>query len=83
MATLAANIGTTARPSGGRLDASKAVVFVCDVQERFREVIDGFEHCVHVSSVMMRAGHILGMPVVVTEQYPERKGRGSGDRTAP
>ena len=26
------------------------------------------------SSVMMRAGKILGMPAVVTEQYPERLG---------
>ena len=58
----------------GRLDPSRTAVFVCDVQERFRPVIHGFDHCVHVSSVMMRAGKILGMPAVVTEQYPERLG---------
>jgi len=61
-------------PRGGRLDASKATVFVCDVQERFRDVIDGFPHCVYVSSTMMRAAGILSLPVVVTEQYPERLG---------
>ena len=58
----------------GRLDPGRTAVFVCDVQERFRPVIHGFDHCVHVSSVMMRAGKILGMPAVVTEQNPERLG---------
>ena len=47
---------------------------VCDVQERFRPVIHGFEHCVHVSSQMMRAAKILDVPVLVTEQYPEKLG---------
>lgn len=68
------NDGTIAATKGGRLDPSKAVVFVCDVQERFRGVIDGFSHCVYVSSTMMRAAAILDVPIVVTEQYPERHG---------
>jgi len=59
---------------GGRLDPSKSVVFVCDVQERFRGVVDGFSHCVHVGAVMMRAAAILHVPVIVTEQYPEKLG---------
>jgi nicotinamidase-related amidase len=43
----------------GRLDPGRTAVFVCDVQERFRPVIHGFDHCV---------------PAVVTEQNPERLG---------
>jgi|EP00982_Pelagococcus_subviridis_P015029 nicotinamidase-related amidase len=58
----------------GRVDADAAVVFVCDVQERFRAVVDGFAHCVHVSSVMCRAAEILDLPIVCTEQYPEKLG---------
>jgi len=42
---------------------------------RFRDVTDGFPHCIYVSSTMMRTAHILGMPIVVTEQYPEKLGR--------
>ena len=72
------NNGTT-----GRLDPSKAVVFVCDVQERFRSVIDGFPHCVYVSSTMMRAAGILDIPIVVTEQYPERHGSHAQKKTPP
>jgi hypothetical protein len=47
--TTAASMTTTnnnGTSTGGRLDPSNAVVFVCDVQERFRSVIDGFPHCV-------------------------------------
>ena len=38
----------------------------------------GFEHCVHVSSTMMRAAILLDIPVVVTEQYPEKLGATGG-----
>ena len=71
-----------APPLPGRLDPARTAVFVCDVQERFRTVIHGFDHCVHVSSMMLRAGKILGMPAVVTEQYPERLGA-TVDELAP
>jgi hypothetical protein len=37
-------------------------------------VVDGFPHCVHVGAVMMRAAAILHVPVIVTEQYPEKLG---------
>ena len=81
-ARMSAARGADAPPFPGRLDPARTAVFVCDVQERFRTVIHGFDHCVHVSSMMLRAGKILGMPAVVTEQYPERLGA-TVDELAP
>ena len=67
-------VASAAGASPPRLAREKAIFLVCDVQERFRPVIHGFEHCVHVSSQMMRAAKILDVPVLVTEQYPEKLG---------
>ena len=50
---------------------------VCDIQERFRDVIMGFESLVKCSSFVVRAAGELSMPVVVTEQRAGRAGRGS------
>ena len=49
---------------------------VCDIQERFRDVIMGFESLVKCSSFVVRAAGELSMPVVVTEQRAGRAARG-------
>jgi len=55
----------------GRLQAERSVFFLCDVQDRFRTTIDKFEHVIATSAFMCKAAKALGMPVVVTEQYPK------------
>ncbi|KAJ8600048.1 hypothetical protein CTAYLR_001823 [Chrysophaeum taylorii] len=49
----------------------RTAVLVCDIQERFRDVIMGFESLVRSSSFLVRSASTLGVPVVVTEQYPK------------
>mmetsp|Transcript_3967 Transcript_3967/g.11708 ORF Transcript_3967/g.11708 Transcript_3967/m.11708 type:complete len:205 (-) Transcript_3967:31-645(-) len=54
-----------------KLNPKTTAVLVCDIQERFRDVIMGFESLVKCSGFVVRAAGELRMPVVVTEQYPK------------
>lgn len=50
------------------------MLFLCDMQEKFRPSIQYFSQIVEVSSRMLKAAKILEMPVIVTEQYPKGLG---------
>ena len=66
---------TTSSSSLGRLDPATTALFVCDVQERFRPLIAGFDAVAETSSRLVRGAYALGLPaVVVTEQYPRALG---------
>lgn len=58
----------------GKLVSNSAALFVCDVQDKFRPVISGMPAVIDTTRRMVRAANILGVPVVATEQYPERLG---------
>ena len=59
----------------GHLDPASTVLFVCDVQERFRPLIAGFDAVAETSSRLVRGAQALGLPaIVVTEQYPKALG---------
>lgn len=58
----------------GRLMPNTSALFVCDIQEKFRPVISVFPAVVDASKRMVRGCQILGVPVVVTEQYPKALG---------
>ena len=61
--------------SPGKLDPSETALFVCDVQERFRAAITGFDQVIDTSRRMIRAADALELPLVlVTEQYPQKLG---------
>ncbi len=57
-----------------KLDRNKAILVVIDVQERMLPVID--RAAVVVSNVgrLIRGSHILGVPVILTEQYTKGLG---------
>jgi nicotinamidase-related amidase len=57
-----------------KLDRKRAALVVVDVQEGFRPVIDGFEELTRQAAILVQGAHVLGMPVVVTEQYPKGLG---------
>ncbi|KIZ03005.1 Isochorismatase domain-containing protein 2 [Monoraphidium neglectum] len=59
-------VAAGASRSTGKLTTGSTALFVCDIQERFRPIISGFP--------AIRGAGVLGLPVVVTEQYPERLG---------
>ncbi|XP_044513552.1 isochorismatase domain-containing protein 1 [Gracilinanus agilis] len=59
----------------GNLMPSSTVFFCCDMQERFRPAIKYFGDIISVGQRLLQGARILGIPVIVTEQYP--KGLGS------
>lgn len=61
-------------PPIGKLNPSSTVLLVCDVQERFREIIHKFESVAKTSKLMVEGFNALGLPIVTTEQYPKALG---------
>lgn len=59
---------------GGRLSPSTAALFVCDIQDKFREVIFGMPAVIDTTSKLVRSAKVLKVPIFVTEQYPLRLG---------
>lgn len=60
--------------SVGRLQPKHTLFLLCDVQEKFRTVIPHFEAMVNNTQKLLEAGRVLDVPLIVTEQYPERLG---------
>jgi nicotinamidase-related amidase len=58
-----------------RVDADRAALVVVDVQEAFRPSITNFDQVAHASGVLIQAAREVGLPIVVTEQYPKGLGR--------
>ncbi|KAM4615247.1 isochorismatase domain-containing protein 1 [Polymixia lowei] len=59
----------------GNLSPATTAFFCCDIQERFRPAIKYFGDIISVGQRLLQGAHILGIPVIVSEQYP--KGLGS------
>ena len=66
--------GMAAGRSVGRLKPDTASLFVCDIQERFRNVIKGMPAVIDTSQRLVKAFQALEMPVFVSEQYPKALG---------
>ena len=61
-------------PALGALKAERAVLFVCDVQERFAPLIHRFDAVEHTAKQLVRGCDAMGVPTIVTEQYPKALG---------
>ncbi|XP_037071703.1 isochorismatase domain-containing protein 1-like, partial [Pollicipes pollicipes] len=59
----------------GQVTASSTVFLLCDVQEKFKPAIAHFNCVVQSCSKLITAGRILGVPLLVTEQYPKGLGK--------
>jgi nicotinamidase-related amidase len=57
------------------LDPDRAALVVVDVQEAFRPAVAGFEEVAANVARLVEGAKVMGIPIVVTEQYP--KGLGS------
>jgi nicotinamidase-related amidase len=57
-----------------RLERARTALVVVDVQEGFRPVIDGFQDLAQRTATLVQGARTLGIPVVVTEQYPKGLG---------
>jgi nicotinamidase-related amidase len=56
------------------LSESEVFLVVVDIQERFRTLQEHFARMVENSARLVKAFRILGLPVLVTEQYPKGLG---------
>lgn len=56
------------------LDRERAALVVVDVQEAFRPAVQAFDEVVENTRRLMDGAKVLGIPVVVTEQYPKGLG---------
>ncbi|MDZ4168875.1 MAG: isochorismatase family protein [Coriobacteriia bacterium] len=55
-------------------DRDQAMVIVIDIQDRLATVMQRREEVVASSGLVMRAAGIVGVPIVVTRQYPQGLG---------
>ena len=58
-----------------KLDRSRAALVVVDMQEAFRTAVLDFDQVARNVATLVRGARILGVPTLVTEQYPEGLGR--------
>lgn len=58
-----------------RLDRKSCVLIVVDMQDRFRDLIDGMDGVIRNCSRLVRFCDRLDIPILVTEQYPQALGR--------
>jgi nicotinamidase-related amidase len=56
------------------LERERAALVVIDVQEAFRQAVGEFDAVARNAGVLVQGARELGLPVVVTEQYPQGLG---------
>jgi len=60
--------------SARRLDPRRAALVVIDVQEGFRKAVPGFDQVARATAALVQGAKAVGIPIVVTEQYPKGLG---------
>ncbi|KAJ7314019.1 hypothetical protein JRQ81_005900 [Phrynocephalus forsythii] len=58
----------------GKVAPQTSILFLCDMQEKFRPNISYFPQIVSVAARMLKVAKLLEIPTVVTEQYPKGLG---------
>jgi len=58
-----------------KLDRSRAVLAVIDVQEAFRPAVLDFEQVAQNTAILVQGARRMGVPVLITEQYPKGLGK--------
>ena len=62
-------------PHPNLLNSSTTALVVVDIQEAFRDVIADFATIAKRAAIAVQGFQILGIPVIVTEQYPKGLGK--------
>ena len=60
--------------SANKLARDRATLVVVDVQEAFRKAVPGFDDVAAATSNLVRGFAEMGLPIVVTQQYPQGLG---------
>ncbi|XP_006901887.1 PREDICTED: isochorismatase domain-containing protein 2, mitochondrial [Elephantulus edwardii] len=58
----------------GRISPASSILFLCDMQEKFRHNIVFFPEIVSVAARMLKVARLLEVPAMLTEQNPKRLG---------
>ena len=58
----------------GLLDRDRAILLLIDLQESYRRVLHGWDAVIERSARLLRGCRLLGVPVLITEQYPKGLG---------
>jgi nicotinamidase-related amidase len=58
----------------GKLKPDRTTLVVVDVQEGFRKAIPDFDRVAKATATLIEGAEALGVPIVVTEQYPKGLG---------
>jgi nicotinamidase-related amidase len=61
--------------SAAKLNRERAALVVIDVQEAFRKAIPAFDAVTSAIGTLLEGAKAVGIPIVVTEQYPKGLGR--------
>jgi nicotinamidase-related amidase len=57
-----------------RLEAERAALVAVDVQEAFAKAVPNFDEVAANTAILVRAAREVGLPIVITEQYPRGLG---------
>ena len=57
-----------------KLDPERTTLVVIDVQEAFRKALPSFDDVARASATLVEGAAAVGIPIVVTEQYPKGLG---------
>jgi nicotinamidase-related amidase len=57
-----------------KLQPDRTTLVVVDVQEGFRKAIPDFERVAKATAILIQGADAMGVPVVITEQYPKGLG---------
>jgi nicotinamidase-related amidase len=57
-----------------KLAADRTTLLVVDVQEGFRKAVPDFDQVARATATLIEGAEAIGIPVVVTEQYPKGLG---------
>lgn len=55
----------------GKLNPSRTILLLCDIQEKFAKNIQYFNEITANSIRVLEACKLIGVPVLATEQYPK------------
>ncbi len=58
----------------GKLKPDRTTLVIVDVQEGFRRAIPDFERVAKATATLIEGAEVLGVPIVITEQYPKGLG---------
>ena len=58
----------------GKLNKEDCLLLVIDIQERLIPVIHQYEEVIRNANILLKGMEILGVPVIITEQYPKGLG---------